>query len=88
MIKNYAEKVVEELSSDILKEFTNICKCERCINDIKCITLNNLKPLYFDSEIGGIYLKLKSLHLQYITDVIREMTKAIQIVSDNTNHNR
>ena len=87
MIKNYAEQVVEEILSDILKECTNICKCERCINDIKCIILNNLKPSYFDTEIGGIYLKLKSLHLQYKTDVIYEATKAIKIVSQNINHN-
>lgn len=86
MIKNYVEQVVEEMSSDILKEWTDICKCERCVNDIKCIVLNNLKPLYYDSEIGGIYLKLKSLHLQYKSDVVREMTKAIEIVSQNKNH--
>lgn len=86
MIKNYVEQVVEEMSSDILKKWTDICKCERCLNDIKCITLNNLKPLYYDSEIGGVYLKLKSFHLQYKSDVVREMTKAIEIVSQNKNH--
>jgi len=88
MIKNYVEQVVEEILSDILKEYTDICKCERCINDIKCITLNNLKPSYFDSEIGGMYLKLKSLHAQYKTDVILESTKAIKIVSQNVKHDR
>lgn len=86
MIKNYVEQFVEEILPDILKQYPDICRCEKCISDIKCITLNNLKPAYFESEMGGLYLKLNSLQRQYITDVIQEATKAIQVVSQNTHH--
>jgi len=89
MIKNYGEQVVEEILPNILKEFTDICKCQKCINDIKCITLNNLKLSYFasDDEVGSIFFKLKSLQIQYKTYVINEATKAIKIVSQKPRHN-
>jgi len=87
MVKNYAEQMVEEILPTVLKNYESICKCEKCLNDIRCIALNNLKPLYYDSEKGGVYLKVKSLDLQYKTDVIREIANAIKIVSQNTNHN-
>ena len=86
MVKNYVEQIVEEIIPSVLKGYSDICKCEKCVSDIKCIALNNLKPAYFDSEMGGVYLKLNSLHTQYKTDVVKETTKAIQIVSQNTHH--
>jgi len=86
MIKNYVEQIIEEILPGVLKEYIDICKCEKCVSDIKCITLNNLKPAYFDSEIGGVYLKLNSLRIQYKTDVVQEATKAIQKVSQNIHH--
>ena len=47
MLKNYMEDVVEHFLLDVLNEYDNICKCEQCINDIKAIALNNLKPLFY-----------------------------------------
>ena len=89
MIKNYGEQVVEEILPNVLKEFTDMCKCQKCINDIKCITLNNLKLSYFasDDEVGSVFLKLRSLQIQYKTYVINEATKAIKIVSQKPRHN-
>lgn len=86
MIKNYMEKIVEDILPNVLRVYTDICKCEKCINDIKCITLNNLKPKYFDSNMGGIFLKVDELKIQYNTDILSEITKAIEIVSKNVRH--
>jgi competence protein ComFB len=70
MIKNYGEQVIEEILPNILKEFTDICKCQKCINDIKCITLNNLKLSYFasDDEVGSIFLKEIHAKLMYMSN--------------------
>lgn len=80
------EQVVQEMLPSILKLYPDICKCEKCIDDIQCITLNNVKTAYFRSEMGGILLKVNSLQMQYKTDVINETTKAIKIVSQNVRH--
>lgn len=87
MIKNYMEYVVEELLPSIMENCPDTCKCQKCISDIKAIALNNLKPLYVVTEKGIIYSKLKELSIQFKTDVVSELTKAIEVVSKNPKHN-
>lgn len=86
MIKNYMETVVENWLPKILKEYKEICSCERCQEDIKAIALNGLKPHYIATHKGEVYSKLNELETQFRTDAIREITKAIEIVSKNPKH--
>lgn len=86
MIKNYMEKIVEDMLPNILKNYKEVCKCEKCMSDIKCIVLNNLKPAYFDSDMGSVFLKVDELKIQYKTDIITQTAKAIEIVSKNVKH--
>lgn len=81
------EQVVEKVLPTIINKYENICKCEKCIDDIKALTLNNLKPLYVVTEKGAIYSKVKRLQLQFNIDVVDELTKAIEVVSKNPEHN-
>ena len=86
MVKNYMEIIVEDLLPTMLDKYKGICKCDRCIDDIKAIALNNLKPIYVVSEKGNIYAKSNELNIQFRTDVIKELTEAVDIVSKNTRH--
>jgi competence protein ComFB len=87
MIKNYMEYIVEENLPLIMDKYSHICKCQKCIDDIKAIALNNLKPLYVVTEKGTIYSKSKELGIQFKTDIISELTQAIEVVSKNPQHN-
>ncbi|MDT8719467.1 late competence development ComFB family protein [Clostridium sp. 19966] len=87
MVRNYMEQVVAEALPAIISKYENICKCEKCIDDIKALALNNLKPLYIATEKGAMYSKIKKLQLQFSVDVINEITRAIEIVSKNPVHN-
>lgn len=64
----------------------NAYKCDKCIDDIKAIALNNLEPIYVVSEKGNMYAKSNELNVQFRTDVIKELTEAIEIVSQNPRH--
>lgn len=86
MIKNYIEIVVDELLPNVLNKYPDICTCPRCIEDIKAIALNNLKPLYVATETGFVYAKVNDLMTQFTTDVIKELVNAIDIVSRNPRH--
>lgn len=86
MIKNYMEHIVEDTLPLLIDKYPDICKCEKCIDDIKAIALNNLKPLYVVTEKGTIYSKVKELGFQFRTDVISELTQAIEVVSKNPKH--
>lgn len=86
MVQNYMESIVDLLLPAIVKEYKDICKCERCLEDIKAITLNHLKPVYIATEKGYVYSKIVELEVQFRADVIQEIVKAIITVSRNPRH--
>ncbi|MCG8484430.1 MAG: late competence development ComFB family protein [Clostridia bacterium] len=86
MIRNYMECVVDNWMPKMLSEYDDICTCERCIEDIKAIALNGLNPAYVATRKGEVYAKINELQAQFSTDAIRELTKAIEIVSKNPKH--
>ncbi|MFZ5966254.1 MAG: late competence development ComFB family protein [Bacillota bacterium] len=86
MLKNYMEDVVDHILPSMLKAFNNICKCEKCINDIKAITLNHLKPHYVVTEKGEIYTRINEMYIQFETDVMKAIIDAIAIVSKYPRH--
>ena len=86
MLKNYMEDVVDHVILDILNKSNNACKCELCVEDIKAIALNNLKPMYIVTEKGSIYARVNELKSQFVTDTVKELVKAVEIVSKNPRH--
>lgn len=86
MLKNYMEIVVDQMLPDILNERELTCNCEFCIEDIKAIALNNLKPKYVVTKKGILYTKLNEFSVQFRADVTREIVSAIKIVKDMPRH--
>lgn len=86
MVSNYTEIAIDNILPDVLKKYNNVCKCQKCIDDIKAIALNNLKPIYTVTEKGSIYARLNELNAQFITDAITELVRAIEIVSESPHH--
>lgn len=88
MLKNYMEEVVNFLLPTVLDKYDNICKCEDCIQDIKALALNNLKPLYVVTEKGNIYAKVRELSTQFRADTVKVLTEAVEVVCKNPRHIR
>jgi competence protein ComFB len=89
MIRNYMEEAVDHLLPKVLESFPEICQCEKCMEDIKAMTLNKVKPLYSVTSKGNMYLKIgEELELQFKTDIMTQIIKAIQVVSKNTMHDK
>lgn len=86
MVKNYMEEVVEDLLPRLLEGYEGICTCEKCLDDIRAIALNNLKPAYFVTRKGFLFTKMEETLTQSKTDVIHELTNAIEKVSKNPMH--
>jgi competence protein ComFB len=86
-VVNYMEIWVKEYI-DILLEKTEGCKCDKCKRDIFTLSLNNLKAYYVATSLGKIMAKLESTKQQVETDIIVQITKAINKVHDNPNHDR
>ncbi len=86
MLKNYMEVFVEDILPIVLKDYEQICKCPKCIEDIKAISLNHLKPLYVVTKQGEAYAKINEMQMQFKADIIKEIVRAIEIVSKNPKH--
>ena len=84
---NYMEIWVQEYM-DILLEKVDGCKCDKCKRDIFTLSLNNLKPYYVATPLGKIMAKLESTKQQVETNIVVEVTKAINKVNGSPNHDR
>jgi competence protein ComFB len=89
MVINYAEICARNFLENILKtdpNYSNVCICSQCIDDIMAKALNNIKPFYITSKTGEVYAEYNSLELQNNAEVIKEVVQAIEYVSKNKRH--
>jgi competence protein ComFB len=80
------EDIVFDILEKLLPEVKDACKCEKCKLDIASLALNRLSPKYVVTQRGMVYTKLETLALQSKADVLRETTKAIEVVKKNPRH--
>lgn len=85
---NYMEEIVQDELEMLLSERTDVCKCQKCQLDMMVYALNRLPPKYIITDKGWLYTKLKEQEIQFKTDVVKELTKAIDFVKKNPQHER
>ncbi|WP_313341531.1 late competence development ComFB family protein [Sedimentibacter sp.] len=89
MVVNYMEEIVKNYLNQTLKNdptYASICTCDQCIDDIMAKALNNIKPYYITTKTGEVYAEYSSLANQNHAEVIAEVIKAIEFVSNHKNH--
>ncbi|MEZ0536228.1 late competence development ComFB family protein [Caldicellulosiruptoraceae bacterium PP1] len=84
-VKNYMEDAVISLLDKVLKDI-DVCKCEKCKNDILALSLNRLPPKYVVTEEGELYTRIESLKEQFEIDIIASIAAAAFIVKQNPKH--
>ena len=87
-VHNYMEHEVDLLLKDILKNYTDVCQCEKCLADIKAITLNQLQPLYVVTHKGELYTKLNEFDQQFEVDIYKALIHAIKKVKEKPHHEK
>lgn len=86
-LKNIMEDAVEEHIKMILPTMPNICTCENCILDIATYALNRLPAQYVRTDTGALFQKLNNNAPQAEVEILTEVTKAINLIAANPNHN-
>ena len=86
LLHNYMEDIVKQVLDDLLVDKKDICQCQRCKLDIIALALNRLPGKYVVTDKGRMYTKLKEQEIQFRTDVIRELIKAIALVGKKPLH--
>lgn len=85
-LRNFMETLVDEILPSMLDKAGPICKCERCVLDIKALALNSLQPKYIVTEIGEIYRRFDEVSNQLQIDVMEAIVNAIEHVKNNPRH--
>jgi len=80
------EDIVLRNIERVLGEYNNICKCDKCKLDIAAIALNKLPSYYTVTEKGKLFTKVKEMDIQNEVDVVKEITRAIELVSEKPHH--
>jgi len=85
-LHNYMEEVVSNILEDIIGGIEGVCKCPKCRMDIMALALNRLPGKYVVTSRGRVYARISELELQFKTDVVRELTKAMGRVKKYAQH--
>lgn len=86
IFRNYMEEVVDSTMGEILGRDQDICKCDRCLMDIKALALNHLSPKYVVTDMGYIYTKINELECQFKADIAVAVTNAMKVVRKKPRH--
>lgn len=86
MIKNYMELLVDEIFEEIKSMYGN-CITDRCVHDIKSMTLNNLSPIYFNYATDESEKKAFLLDRQRRIAVLAKIAEAADIICSTCNKN-
>lgn len=72
------EKQLDGISDD------DICKCQDCVLDMICLSLNQLEPRYRVSLLGTLYAKVESQELE--DKITKTVADVLMKVSQNPGH--
>ncbi|MCH5203618.1 MAG: late competence development ComFB family protein [Oscillospiraceae bacterium] len=82
---NVMEKIVDEKLEEMLKG-EDCCKCEKCLEDMKCFALNKLPAKYVSSHNGELFTKLDTTKRQLSVDLNIAVSSAIDCVATRPAH--
>jgi competence protein ComFB len=79
------EAVHEEVRATMAN--INICRCDKCYNDVCALVLNNMGPQYVTSREGILMKKAKTLlSIDTLTKLSSEIFNAMDKVKNNPEH--
>jgi competence protein ComFB len=80
------EKMVDLRIEEHIKK-DDMCKCENCKEDIKCIALNKLPPKYVSTSKGELFSKVdQMMDRQNVLDIEVAVMNAIDFVNKRPRH--
>jgi competence protein ComFB len=84
--KNYMEDVVSDVYQELLNRTPELCKCDRCRQDVIALALTRLHGKYAVSAEGEIFAKLSREDRQVRATALVEILEAVKTVKEHPNH--
>lgn len=83
---NHTETVVRDTYQELLVYFPYHCPCMICEEDVLCLALNDLPPVYTTTAMGHAYAKLSEMQTEFKVRVVQAVSKALEAVHNNPRH--
>ena len=84
---NVMQILVEEKAPKYVEMF-GLCSCERCMEDVKALTLNHLPSKYVVLEPGDLVPRLTVYENKFSSDITAQMLHACKLVMEHPHHSR
>ena len=84
---NVMQVLVEEKAPSYAQMF-GLCSCERCLEDVKALTLNNLPSKYVVLEPGDRIPRLTVYEGRFASDITAQLLQACKLVMAHPHHGR
>lgn len=83
---NVMEIVIREAMQDIKDKLPLPCKCDQCLEDVLSLTLNHYPAHYASTNEGINFIKAKFSNRQDSVQLMSDIIKSCQIVSNSPSH--
>ena len=84
---NVMQVLVEEKAPNYIQMF-GLCSCQRCLEDVKALTLNHLAPKYVVLERGDMVPRLTVYESKFGSDITAQLLQACKLVMERPHHGR
>lgn len=84
--KNYTEQEVLREVDVVLEQIEDICKCQKCRQDIIAWALNRLPARYAVTDLGNAWTKIDQQRPQTKAEITVRLLEAVKVVKANTRH--
>ena len=85
ILANMTEELVRMTVDEVISKM-EMCSCDICKLNACAIALNKLEPHYVTTTRGKLLAKVITAKMNYRTEVLVEVTKALIIVKENPLH--
>ena len=83
---NIAEELVKRKVKEMMRDETDMCKCDKCYYDVCALILNDTDARYVTTEKGKLMSLLDATNYQFKTDLVVSAVKAIRKVKSSPKH--
>lgn len=84
---NVMESLVEDKATKYINMF-GLCKCPRCVADVKALALNRLEPKYVVMQAGDVIPRITLYEGQFSAAVTAQLLTACRMVMEHPRHGR
>ncbi len=88
-IYNYLEDIISVKLQQILSNKRDICRCDKCMDDMLAYAINGLPVISYVTSDGGIHREVQNLTNDSLKiEIATRCVKAVEIVGKNPKHKK